>query len=89
MNYLIMPIWKNFENNKACKIDRASFLDTPSHTLPLGHFALSPVIPPLEEDTYFVDVHFPINLGIDNIPTNSPEVCTRSLTLSPENAKTP
>ena len=74
-----------FESPK-CKNSVAWEGDTQSHTLPPRSFAGHP---PLEGDAYFENIHFPINLGIDNIPTNSPEVCTRSLTLSPQNAKTP
>ena len=55
---------------------------------PIGWFAPSPVILLLEKD-YSVNVYFPIYCWIDNIPTNSPKVCTRSLTLIPQNARTP
>ena len=44
--------------------------------------------PPLKEDTYSVNMYFPINFGIDNISTNSAKVCTKMLTLNPQNAKT-
>ena len=66
--------------------------DTPSHNLPRSVASLprrpSPL--PHEQDTYSVNVYlFSYSFGIDNIPTNSPKVCTRLLSLNPPNAKTP
>ena len=50
---------------------------------------IPPPPPPTWGRRIFCECAFPISFGIDNIPTNSPNVCTWSLTLSPENAKSP
>ena len=63
---------------------------SPSNTLsPLGHFAPSPALPHLRKrHVLWTCIFCPIDFWIDNIPTNSSKVCTRSLIFNLTDAKT-
>ena len=70
---------------KLCDVGRGISLPTPSPARSLHSLAGHPL---LEEDMYSVNnFYFPTNFGTDNIPTNSPRICTRSLTLTPKMPK--
>ena len=82
---ILQPINLNLLPPDVRKIHDVCGWGYPSPTLSaLGRLPPSPV----SLHIYSVNVYFPINFWIHNIPTSSPKVCNRSLTLNPQYAKT-